>query len=164
MEVIRTKAPTAPISDVLTDDQGRLSRVWHSFFSRISDALAYLGQEKIFPLVNNQGSAASITDLKFDFKYTSAAFVEYLIQRVTTTTVKLQAGIKMAVYNPDTGAWTLAEYGTSGPDAAGITFSITTLGQVQYTSSNLGGTEEISRIVFRVRPLAGKSSIYSRVG
>jgi hypothetical protein len=143
---------------------GALTQAWGGFMRLISEALAYLGQEYYFTLANNTAVAADIEGLKFDYHFASCAFVEYLIQRVTSTTVKLQAGIKIIVFNPDTLGWTIAEYGTSGPDASGITFSITTDGQVQYTSTNLGGTEEISRIIWRQREIVGKSSLYSRVG
>jgi hypothetical protein len=162
--IVNKPSYKAPIMERMINASGALTQAWSGFMRLISDALTYLGRENSFALVNNTAVAANIEGLKFDYRYTSACFVEYLIQRVTSTTVKLQAGIKIVVFNPDTLGWTIAEYGTSGPDAAGITFTITATGQVQYTSTNLGGTEELSRIVWRQREIAAKSSLYSRVG
>ena len=158
-----TKSFKAPFTSLVIDQRGLLSFVWTQFFSLISSALAYLGEEMYFDLVNNQSSAVNIDRMFFDKGLVSAGFVEYLIQRVTSTTNRIQLGILRVTYNPDTDLWSLAEYGTSGPDSAGITFSITSTGQIQYVSSNLGGTQEISRIVFRMRTIQAKSSTYSRL-
>ena len=162
--IANKRSPTAPFTEKLINAQMYLTRSWVDFIRLVVDCLKYVGSEDQFELVNNQSGAADITPLKFDYSYTSAVFIEYVIQRVTSSTNAIQAGVKVVVYNPDSGAWTIAEYGTSTPAAAGITFSITSTGQVQYTSSNLAGTQEISRICFRKREIAAKSSIYSKVG
>lgn len=142
---------------------GLISSLWNQFFVVVSNVLQYVGEEQTFALVNNQSSAANIDQLVFDKNYVSAAFVEYLIQRVTSSTSLIQIGILRITYNPDTDSWAIGEYGTSGPSSAGITFSITSTGQVRYTSSNLAGTQEISRIAFRIRPIQAKHPSYSRL-
>lgn len=151
-----------PFQSILVDAKGLLSSVWLQFFQFITNVLQYVGEEIPFELVNNQSSAANITPLTLDKSYVSAAFVEYLIQRITSSTAVVTAGMLRITYNPDTNAWALAEYGTAGPSSSGVTFSITSAGQVQYTSSNLAGTQEISRIVYRMRPIAAKHYTYSR--
>lgn len=161
--IITRKSFKAPFEAVLINAGGLLSSAWTQFFVVISNVLQYVGEEQTFPLANNQSVAADIEPLKLDKSYTSAAFIEYLIQRITSSTNRIQAGILRATYNPDTATWAIAEYGTSGPDASGITFSITSTGQVQYTSSNLAGTGEISRIAFRVKPIQAKHPSYSRL-
>lgn len=164
MSLANRKSYKAPFESALVDIGGKISSVWLQFFVLISNALSYLSEEISFKIVNNTAVAAEITGLSFDKRFISAAYVDYLIQRITSSTSKVQLGILRVTYNPDTDAWSQAEYGTSGPDAAGITFSITSDGQMKYTSSNLAGTEEISRIVFRIRSMQAKHSSYSKVG
>lgn len=148
----------------LTDDKGMLSRIWINFYRKITSVLEYLGNEYVFTLVNNQAVAANVTGLSFDYQYTSQAVIEYFIQRTTSTIDTISTGVFIVVYRPVTNTWVIVNVGTAGPDATGITLSITSVGQVQYTSTNIGGTPSLSRIVYRVREMAGKSSLYSRVG
>lgn len=152
-----------PIKDMLADDEGLLSRAWQTFFRKISDLLDYLGQESSFNLANNQAVAAAITGLIFDFGYTSQVIIDYVIQRTTSTTELIESGTLHLIYRPKTLTWSIYSASTLG-DASGVTFSITSTGQVKYTSSNIGGTQVLSRIVFRKRELAAKSSLYSKVG
>ena len=147
----------------MVDVRGLISSLWNQFFVVVSNVLQYVGEEQVTALANNQVSAADIEGLVFDSQITSACFIEYLVQRVTSSTNKIQMGILRVSYNPDTAAWAIGEYGTSGPDASGITFSILSTGQVQYTSSNLAGTSEISRIAYRLRPIQAKHPTYSRL-
>lgn len=45
----------------------------------------------------------------------------------------------------------------------GVVFSVTSDGQVQYTTTNISGTASISKIFFRMRTMGGKNSQYSAV-
>jgi hypothetical protein len=155
---------TPRYDSAVLDERGLLSRVWQTFMRKVSQALSFLGDEYNFDLVNNTAVAASITNLSFDRYYTSQAVVDYVIQRWTTSTGLFESGCFHAVYQPDTDDWALVSIGTAGPDASGITLTITAAGQIQYTSTNIAGTQNISRIVFRVREIAAKSSLYSKVG
>lgn len=161
---IQTASFRAPLTEQMLDSSGLLSRVWQNFFLKFVPVMSFIGQEKEFVLANNQAVAANVTGLVFDKSYTSQVVIDYCIQRLTSTTEVIQSGTKHAVYKPGAATWSLLEYGTPGPDASGITFSITSAGQIKYTSSNLGGTQSISRIFYRVRELAGKHTLYSKVG
>ena len=97
----------------------------------------------------------------------SHAVVEYLIQRVTTgggAVELIQAGMFHLVYLPTSDTWNIVAIGTPGPGASGITFTVTSSGQVRYTSTNITGTESLSRIAFRIRTLSSKSQSYSKIG
>lgn len=148
----------------VVDQQGILTRVWLTFVRKIAEALEYVGDEYVYTILNNKLVAETIRNLTFDYQYTSQATIEYLIQRVTSSTELIETGIFQVVYRPDADTWVIVPIGTAGPDVSGVTFSITSDGNVQYTSTNIAGTEQISRIVFRVREIAAKSSIYSKVG
>lgn len=146
---------------------GFLSNVWTKFFQTLFDRINSLGVEKSFDLVNNQSGAADITGMRFDYRAVSAVYVDYLVQRVTTgggAIEKIEAGILVLAYEPTSDSWALTTIGTPGPDDAGITFSITATGQVQYTTTNETGTASISKLYYRARTIAGKNQLYSAVG
>jgi hypothetical protein len=154
-----------PFSDpVVESDSRTLTRAWEQFFRKIQDVVNYSSDEQSFTLVNNQAGAADLTPLTFDYRYTSQAVIEYVIQRTSSSAELIQTGMKIVVYKPRANTWSILEYGTSGPDASGVTFTITSSGQVQYTTTNQGGTIALSRIVFRVREIKAKSSTYSNLG
>ena len=152
-----------PNQNQMIGDDGLISREYHDFFREIQEAVSALGVEKYFTLVNNQSSAADIEGLYFDLRKVGQVTVDYLIQRVTTgggAQEKIESGTFYLVYKPTTNAWVLS----GGPTTAGITLSVTALGQVQYTSTNLTGTASISKLTFKARTLAAKSSQYSEAG
>jgi hypothetical protein len=152
-----------PYKTPIADQGGLVQRAWSFFFRNVQSALDPLGVEKYFSLVNNQASAANIEGLKFDYAKVGQVIVDYLIQRVTTSTGAtelIETGQFYLVYKPTSATWAL----TSGPSTAGITLSVTSAGQVQYTSSNITGTASISKITFRARTMAAKNSQYSVAG
>lgn len=156
-----------PYRDVLLGEEGFLSRPWQAFFRIVQEYIAPLGREKSFQIVNNQAVAANITDLNFDKSTVSQGVVEYCIQRITTgggSTNLVQSGIFLCVYKPIADTWSIVTVGSSGPDISGVTFAITSAGQVTYTSSNITGTALLSRINFRVRTLQVKAAQYSVAG
>lgn len=108
-----------------------------------------------------------ITDLKFNSKKVSQAIVDFLIQRVTTSTGAtelIESGVFAVSYNPTSADWSLTMIGTPGPDDSGVDISIDSNGQVQYRSSSITGTASISRYTWRARTLSAKHSTYSSVG
>lgn len=153
-----------PFKDQVANEKGLLSPSWTSYFNILTKIVSPLGSEKSFSLKNNLAVAEDIEGLSFTSKVTSHAVVEYLIQRITDTNEVVAAGIFNAVYKPTSDDWSLVTVGTPGPSSSGITFSITNSGQVKYTSSDVTGTVSISKITWRARTLAAKSSQYSVMG
>lgn len=154
----------APIRQSLTQLNGDLSREWERFFLDIQDILYQMGQEKSFELVNNQSSAADITGMKFNKTGVTCVFVEYLCQRISNSVELTESGIYVFNYNPTSDTWNATAISENNPDNAGIAFSMSasSLGQVQYTTTNEAGTFTLSRLYWRERVLAGKSNLYSR--
>lgn len=108
-----------------------------------------------------------ITDLKFSYRQISQAIVDFLIQRVTTSTGAtelIESGMFVVSYNPTSDDWSLTMIGTPGPDDSGVDFMIDSSGQIQYRSSSITGTASISKITWRARTLSAKHSSYSSVG
>ena len=145
---------------------GGIEAAWINFFKGLRDRLISLGEEKSFELTNNQAVAADIEGLKFDSARVSQATIDYTIQRVTTgggATELIETGEYRAVYLPTSNTWNIFQMWTSGPHDSQVVLSITSAGQVQYTSSNITGTASISKIAFRVRTMSIKGA-YSEVG
>lgn len=140
---------------------------WDWFFREIYERLYSLGKEQVFDLANNQATPTEITDLRFNKIGVSQATVDFLIQRVTTSTGAtelIESGMFVVSYNPTSVDWSLTMIGTPGPDDSGVDFSIDATGQVKYVSSSITGTASISRIAWRARVIAAKHSSYSLIG
>lgn len=154
-----------PFADpVVESGKLTLSRSWQQFFRKIQDLVNYISDEQTFTLVNNQAVAADITPLTFDYQYTSAAVIDYLIQRTSTSAEAVESGVITLVYLPESDTWNIAKTASLTVGAPGVTLSVTTDGQVQYATTNQAGTGKLSRIVFRVQEMKAKSSLYSVVG
>lgn len=153
--------------DAISDENGILTVAWQQFFAYLRNLVDPLGDERFSDIVNNQASAANIDGLSFDYRVVSQGIIEFLVQRVTTGAGAVEiisSGVIHAVYKPTSATWALKIPWTAGPSASGLTFSITSDGQVQYTSTNETGTASISKITYRVRTLGAKNAKYSRMG
>lgn len=105
-----------------------------------ASAPSAISSELSMTIANNQSSAANITDASFDVTLYSGFIIEYDIRRDTSTSHIGGTGrIEGHVYN---GSWVLTD-ATENEDTSagsGVTFSISTAGQLKYTSTNMSGT------------------------
>lgn len=113
--------------------------------------------ETTFTIANNQAVAANVSGLAFNTGAVRSAEISYSIIRSssTTTTGKSEAGTMTAVYDSAATAgskWQLAIGPVAGP-GAGVTFTITDAGQVQYTSSDIGSTTYSGEMRFRAKTI-----------
>lgn len=155
-----------PLQDPITH-HGGMSQTWAWFFRSVYERLYALGAEKSFQLANNQSSAADIDGLRLNKRGVSQAVVDYLVQRVTTGSGAqelIESGTLIFAYKPTSDTWEIVPVSEDLPTDAGVTISITSAGQVQYTTTSISGTPFISRIVWRSRSLIGKHPSYSSVG
>lgn len=83
-------------------------------------------------IVDNISSPANISGFDFDITKVRGFVAEYSIYRASATP-KSETGILMGNYNGTT--WTLSRQAT---DDCGVTFTITSAGQIQYTSTSVG--------------------------
>lgn len=148
------KSLTIPIRDLMFEKGGILSRPWLNFFQYLKELIDPLGVEKSFNLLNNQAVPVKIPGLILDEKSTFA-FIKYGIQRVTDANEMIESNILSAVYRPSIGVWEIAEIGTSVPDDAGVTFSISGDRQVAYQSTNLASPQKIFKLSIRIETLSG---------
>lgn len=160
-----------PFQDSISDSKGSLTSAWISFFSLVSNYLTPLGTEKYFDLPN--GKTALLNDerdyvlgLRCSKESFSQAFIEYLIQRVTTESsaganddVELtETGTMTMLYKPSSDLWILS----GGPTSTGIALTAKADGQIVFTSTLITGTPLISKISWRMRTIAAKHHSYSR--
>lgn len=122
----------------------------------VTDAVnGIVGAGDILPtlatIANNQTIFTSVTGLIFNTTNVKAAHIEYMVFRSTNSTELDEIGSLSAIYNTSTTSWELGRRSTGD---AGIEFSITSGGQIQYKSSNIAGTSYSGRIRFRARTLA----------
>lgn len=156
-----------PIMTSLLDAKGVLAYAWEWFFRDVHSRLDPLGIETSFDIVNNQSTPVDIANLKFNSAGVGQAIVEFLVQRVTTgtgATELLESGHFVAVYKPTSDVWVLHLADINAPDNSGVDFTITAAGQVQYTSTNITGTAQISKLFYRVRTMGAKNALYSVAG
>lgn len=95
-----------------------------------------------FAIANNQSSAADVTGLLFSSSTARSGIIDYQIRRVSTSTgavERVEAGQLLVTYNTLATTWSLAHLAFGGEDSL-VDFSITSGGQVQYTSDNMAGT------------------------
>jgi hypothetical protein len=103
-----------------------------------------------FACADNQSSAANITGLLFSSASVRSALIKLQIRRVSTgggATERVQYGHWVATYNTLAATWTLDSLGASSEDA-GVVLSITSGGQVQYTSDDMTGTYDTAASLF----------------
>lgn len=113
---------------------------------------ARIDEELSFTLANNQTTWADITGLVLPAGKIGM-LIDYTIQRVTTSTG--------AVELIETGRISVSKLSAScrlttlpSDEDAGISFDVTSAGQVQYKSTNITGTPSISKITFKIRTLS----------
>jgi hypothetical protein len=110
--------------------------------------------ETQFTIANNQSSAASITGLVFDKTVYITAEVQYTVMRKTDTAASgvRETGRLLCTYESQENAWNIEPlvdtFMTNGP--SGITFSITSAGQIQYTSTNITGANYVGKMRHKV--------------
>jgi len=106
-------------------------------------------------LLNNQSIATDVVGLTFSNSIVRAANIQYAIYRTTDSpSVGIaESGTLYLTYNAlDVGNEWILTQNKSGD--AQVVFSVTSLGQVQYVSSDLSGTNYTGKIIFTAATLA----------
>ena len=108
-----------------------------------------------FTIANNISSATNITSLLFSGITYRSFILDYSIYRSTATasSAVAQVGQLRGVYNTQSSTWYLSD-DYSGQNA-GVTFSITSSGQIQYTSSSIAGSSYSGTMKYTTRKTFG---------
>lgn len=101
-----------------------------------------------FLINNNQVSPANVTDLTFDVALIRSAIISYSIYRSTNINEVSECGQIYATYKNTANSWEIAQ---SFSGDAGITFNMTSGGQMQFISTNISGTGYVGRLRFSAK-------------
>lgn len=93
-----------------------------------------------FTVANNISSAANVTGLVFDKTKVYGARILYHLHRESSLGELNGIGEIYVWYCPILVGWKIAWNEYNDSDDHGVIFTVTSAGQIQYTSSNLGGT------------------------
>lgn len=106
-----------------------------------------------FTVINNQSSPADVTGLLIDPDTYRGFILEYSVYRNTTgagATELSETGSVVGSFKTVAVAWFLSP-GPFTEESAGVTLSITALGQIQYVSTDITGTPDTSVLNFKWR-------------
>jgi len=96
--------------------------------------------EAQFTVANNQSSAADVTDMVLDKTTYAGGLIWYSVAVRDDTEGRRETGFIHITYEAETDAWDVSqETKVSIGTISGVVFTITSAGQVQYTSANLTG-------------------------
>lgn len=129
---------------------------WATEVTNVLSTLVGAGDilETSFTVTNNQSTAADVSGLAFSTATVRSAFIEYSIYRTsdTNTSGNAETGVILLVYDnsASTGNKWLISNGPYVGDA-GVSFTVTDAGQVQYTSTDIGSTNYSGTMKFKAR-------------
>lgn len=108
--------------------------------------------ETAFNIANNQITDADVTGLVFNAASVRAAKISYSVFRVSTTNPSgfTETGTIQIIYDNNVG-WSINHGAILG--SSGVTFTITSTGQVQYKSTDIGALNYIGIIKFSAKTL-----------
>lgn len=108
--------------------------------------------ETAFNVANNQISVSDVVGLLFNSASVRAAEINYSIFRVSASTLsgKTETGTILLIYDNNVG-WSISQGSILGN--AGVIFTVTAGGQIQYTSSDIGSLNYTGTMKFRAKCL-----------
>ncbi len=92
---------------------------------------------QVYDIASDINTLVNVPLLTFPVANVRSAFIRYAIYRRSNTTTESETGTLEIVYNNLTGTWQISREGT-GTDN-GITFTVTNVGQVQFSTTAIGG-------------------------
>lgn len=101
----------------------------------------------------NPGTNIDIINLTFSTTQVRAADIFYSVYRNTTTVTAVEQGIIHIVYDPSApvnNKWNISQERTGD---ASISFNITDVGQVRFTTTSLAGLNHTARLTFSAKAL-----------
>lgn len=93
---------------------------------------------EILTISSDVNTLVDIETLSFPTANVRGAFIRYAFERSSDTTTEVETGSLDIIYNDDTGSWQSSREAV-GTDT-GLTFTVTNTGQVQYSTTAIGGT------------------------
>lgn len=113
-------------------------------------------QPQIYVMTANVNTNVNLPNLSFPTSTVRGAFIRYTVFRSTTgggaTTVS-EAGNMYVTYNPTNSPGSLWEMSRDYDGDANVTFTITDVGQVQFSSTSIAGSGHTGQIAYTAAAL-----------
>ena len=104
------------------------------------------GTQGTVSILNNQSSVAAITGLLFNGATTRSAEIKFSVTRTTSSSEKVCTGVITMTYSTSLSDWYFSV--VSDNSNAGLVFSCSSSGQVNYISDNMAGTGYTGQLKF----------------
>jgi len=101
-----------------------------------------------FTIVNNQSSAANVFGCLFDTSTVRSAIIEYSVYRSSSVSELSEVGHIYVTYKSTAASWEIVQNYAGSSE---VNFTITSGGQLQYTSTNFAGTGYVGKMKFTAR-------------
>lgn len=108
---------------------------------------------QIYVMTSNANTNVNIPNLAFPTSTVRGAFIRYAVYRNTNSTTEVETGNIMIVYNPagpGGNKWAITRDFVGDAD---VTFSITDVGQVQFSSTAISGSSHNGVITYTAQAL-----------
>lgn len=106
-----------------------------------------------FVMTSNVNTNVPIPNLEFPVSAVQGSIVFYGVQRSTSSTQVSQSGILILNYDPTQSPgnlWQITdEYSSAHSSGADITFNVTDVGQLQFSTTSIAGTGHQGTVNFR---------------
>ena len=150
---------TGPTADEISDAQSQAAAAAASAAAAAASAASinnWLGtsliQQTTFTIANNIGSATDVTGLLFSSASCKSAKVHGALRRKTDTASSEVLGYfdLILMYSNQDSAWYLVSVREDNVSSStGVTFTVTSAGQVQYVSTNIAGANYAGEFKFK---------------
>lgn len=108
----------------------------------------------VYTMVADTNTNVALPNLTFPDSAVRAAFIRYSVSRSNSSSENDEAGNIVVVYNTLAGTWEMIQSKVGITD---ITFSIANDGQVQFSSTGIGGTSPIGTISYKAEAVLQQS-------
>lgn len=95
----------------------------------------------------SQGSATNVTGLLFDHTVVATGMVNFSVSRYNGSATQICTGRFSVFYRTESAAWDISSPVIDGDDP-GITFSITSAGQVKYVLAAMSPAQTTGKLIF----------------
>ena len=108
---------------------------------------------QIYVMTSNVNTNVDVPNLAFPTSTVRGAFIRYTVFRSTTTTTVAESGTINIVYNPDNPIGNKWEIVREYDGDAQVTFTITDVGQIQFSSASIAGVSHAGKITYSAQAL-----------
>lgn len=108
---------------------------------------------QIYVMTSNANTNVSVPNLSFPTSNVRGAFIRYSVFRTTSGTTVSESGTITTTYNPDGTVGNKWQITREYVGDAQVTFNITDVGQVQFSSVLLAGTGHSGKITYTAQAL-----------